>query len=383
MHVLSILPALGFASLASAKYTLHEDYGTNSSFFDKFDFFTVRRSQTTLEGWTNSNQDSDPTNGYVDYVSRNVAESKGLINASTSNGVYIGVDHSNTASKPGRKSVRLESTSTYQHGLVILDLAHMPGSVCGTWPAFWMLGSDWPSHGEIDIIEGVNDQSENQMALHTSDGCTVKNTGFSGNLDTDNCYVDADGQSANAGCAIMSSDTKSYGSGFNDAGGGVYATEWTGDAISAWFFPSSSIPKDITAGYPVPSSWGTPAAKFAGSCDIDKHFKDLQIVFDITFCGDWAGEESVWSSSSCSSKASTCNDYVQNNPSAFEDSYWRLNSLKVYQESKSSGLDLDVDVDIDLDLSLGNGKRTAPYLRPGPRPKHRRERRHGHGHGHA
>lgn len=42
MHVLStILPALGFASLASAKYSLHEDYGTNGSFFDKFNFFTV------------------------------------------------------------------------------------------------------------------------------------------------------------------------------------------------------------------------------------------------------------------------------------------------------------------------------------------------------
>ncbi|CAG8008649.1 unnamed protein product [Penicillium salamii] len=366
MHVLStILPALGFASLASAKYSLHEDYGTNGSFFDKFNFFT----------------DSDPTNGYVDYVNRNVAQSHGLINASTSNGVYIGVDHSNTASKPGRKSVRLESSKTYQHGLVILDLAHMPGSVCGTWPAFWMLGSDWPSNGEIDIIEGVNDQSGNQMALHTSDGCTVKNTGFSGKLDTDNCYVDADGQSANAGCAIMSSDTQSFGSGFNDAGGGVYATEWTGSAISAWFFPSSSVPKDITSGSPDPSTWGTPAAKFAGSCDIDKHFKDLQIVFDITFCGDWAGEDSVWSSSSCSSKASTCNDYVQNNPSAFEDSYWRLNSLKVYQESSSSsGLDLGIDVDLDLDVNLGSSKRTAPYLRPGPRPKHRRTRRHGHGH---
>ena len=286
---------------------------------------------------------------------------------------------------------------------MILDLAHMPGSVCGTWPAFWMLGSNWPSNGEIDIIEGVNDQSQNQMTLHTSDGCSLQNTGFSGNLDTSNCYVDASGQSPNSGCAIMNGNTQSFGSGFNDAGGGVYATEWTGDAISVWFFPSSSIPSDISSGNPDPTGWGTPAAKFAGSCDIDSHFNDLQIVFDITFCGDWAGEESVWSSSSCSSKASTCNDYVQNNPSAFEDTYWRLNSLKVYQES-SSGLDVDINVDIGgghgdghgdghgsgqwdgHGNGHGSGKRTAPYVRPAPRPaKHRRDRRHGHSydHGHA
>lgn len=37
----TILPALGIASLASAKYTLQEDYGRTSTFFDKFDFFTV------------------------------------------------------------------------------------------------------------------------------------------------------------------------------------------------------------------------------------------------------------------------------------------------------------------------------------------------------
>jgi hypothetical protein len=326
----------------------------------------------------------------VNYVNRDTAQSNGLINASSSNGVYIGVDHTNTANKPGRNSVRLESTTTYKHGLVILDLAHMPGSVCGTWPAFWMVGSNWPSNGEIDIIEGVNDQSQNQMTLHTSDGCSIQNTGFSGTLDTSNCYVDASGQSPNSGCAIMNSNTQSYGSGFNSAGGGVYATEWTGDAISVWFFPSSSVPSDISSGKPDPTGWGTPAAKFAGSCDIDDHFNDLQIVFDITFCGDWAGEESVWSSSSCSSKASTCNDYVQNNPSAFEDTYWRLNSLKVYQEAKSgSGIDIDIDLDIDLGSKKSTEPSTAPYApykRPGPRPvKHRRDRRHGHaqGHGHA
>lgn len=142
----------------------------------------------------------------------------------------------------------------------------------------WMLGSNWPNNGEIDIIEGVNDQVSNQMTLHTSSGCTIANTGFSGTLETTNCDIKAPGQSANSGCVIGDPSTQSYGSGFNAAGGGVYATEWTGSAINMWFWPRSRIPADITRGSPNPAGWGTPVARFAGGCDINSHFKDMQIV---------------------------------------------------------------------------------------------------------
>lgn len=40
----------------------------------------------------------------------------------------------------------------------------------------------------------------------------------------------------------------------------------------------------------------------------------------------------MWGSSSyCASLADTCDDYVQNNPSAFVNAYWLINSLNVYQ----------------------------------------------------
>jgi hypothetical protein len=81
-----------------------------------------------------SSQDSDPTNGYVTYVDESTAESAGLIYAS-GNATYIGVDTTNVASGSGRQSVRLTSNTAYTHGLFVLDLAHMPGSVCGSWPA--------------------------------------------------------------------------------------------------------------------------------------------------------------------------------------------------------------------------------------------------------
>ncbi|KAL6249579.1 hypothetical protein RBB50_003432 [Rhinocladiella similis] len=314
MHI-SLTTLTLFASAATASYVIEDDYSTDS-FAGMFDFFT----------------DNDPTNGYVNYIDYNTASSSGLYKVENGQ-VYMGVDSTNTASGRGRNSVRIASKNTYQHGLVILDLAHMPAGACGTWPAFWMLGTDWPNNGEIDIIEGVNGQSANNMALHTNAGCSISNTGgFSGTLETANCDVQAPDQASNAGCSIRSGDDSSFGAGFNSNGGGVFATEWTSDAISIWFFPRGAIPSDISSGSPDPTGWGLPQGQFKGACDIDDKVHNQQLVFDVTFCGDWAGN--VWSTdATCSSQAATCQTFVQNNPSAFQETYWLINSLKVYSQN--------------------------------------------------
>lgn len=187
--------------------------------------------------------------------------------------------------------------------------------------------------GEIDILEGVNDQATNAMTLHTGPGCSISssNLGFDGSIQTSNCDVNAVNQDKNAGCSIKSSHKSSYGAGLNAAQGGVYATELTDDAISIYFFTRSQIPSDLASENPDPSTWGTPAAKFSGGCDIASTFNKLQFVFDTTFCGDWAGN--AWPGSSCASstKTSTCKAYVANNPQAFKNAYWTVNSLRVYQ----------------------------------------------------
>lgn len=301
-----------------AAYALQDDYA-GSAFAGMFDFFT----------------DDDPTHGYVNYISQSEAQNSGLYQLQNG-AVYMGVDSSNTASGRGRNSIRISSKKSYNHGLFIIDLAHMPAGACGTWPAFWLLGPDWPNNGEVDIIEGVNTQSVNNMALHTDAGCSITHTGqFSGELETSNCDVNAAGQGNNVGCSIRSGDSNSFGNGFNSNGGGVYATEWTSQAINIWFFPRNAIPSDLANGTPDPSGWGQPSGQFTGACNIDDKFKDQKMIFDVTFCGDWAG--SVWSTdTTCAPKASTCQSYVQNNPAAFKDTYWLVNSLKVYSQNGAS-----------------------------------------------
>ena len=109
----------------------------------------------------------------------------------------------------------------------------------------------------------------------------------------------------------------------------MIATEVTSQGIKIWSFPRSKIPAGIES--PDPSTWGKPVAAFAGECDINTHFKDMSILFDTTFCGQWAGDPHVWAQSSCAAKAPTCQAYVQENPQMFGSAYWLINSVKVYE----------------------------------------------------
>jgi hypothetical protein len=170
------------------------------------------------------------------------------------------------------------------------------------------------------------------MTLHTSPGCQIGSdtTQFSGTVTTGNCDVAAKGQSKNVGCSIESASKQSYGAGLNQNGGGVFATQWNSDGINIYFFPRGAIPEDVLTADPIPSSWGKPAARFSGACDIDKMFGEQQIVIDTTFCGVWAG--AVWEDGSCAKKAKTCEEYVRDNPEAFKEAYWDIKGLRVYQD---------------------------------------------------
>ncbi|CZR53905.1 related to mixed-linked glucanase precursor MLG1 [Phialocephala subalpina] len=308
----SIICAASLANAAS--YTIVDTYD-KSNFFTDFNFFSS----------------TDPTHGFVTYSSAITANSSGLAGY-VDGGVFLGVDHTSTNPTGGRGSTRVTSNKAYTHGLFIADIAHMPGSICGVWPSLWTFGGNWPTQGEIDIIEGVNDATTNTVTLHTSSGCTMTSTGSlpTSNLTGTNCNAG----NGNDGCGFQTTSTTGYGTGFNAQGGGVYAMEWTSSSIKVWNFARTAIPANIASGSPDPTTWGTPTSAFGsgsnGGCNIDQHFTQHNIVFDTTFCGDWAGN--VWTeSATCSKLAPTCAGYVAANPSAFAEAYWLINSVKVYQ----------------------------------------------------
>ena len=113
MHISTLLFGCGLAPFALAAYSIQDDYSGNN-FFSLFTFDT----------------ENDPTSGYVNYVDSSTAQANNL--TSVNDGVVtISSDSTSVASGRGRNSVRLTSTKQYTHALVVLDLAHMPGSVVG------------------------------------------------------------------------------------------------------------------------------------------------------------------------------------------------------------------------------------------------------------
>ncbi|KAH7910071.1 glycoside hydrolase family 16 protein [Hygrophoropsis aurantiaca] len=272
---------------------------------------------------------ADPTNGRVNYVTEATAQSDGLVEV-TSDTVILRADDTTTlsASGAGRNSFRIQSTNTYTTHVAIFDIQHMPQG-CGTWPA--VFGPNWPNEGEIDIVEGVNDQSPNHSTLHCSANCTMP-TGrdMTGTDDGDNCDVN---ETNNSGCGVALSDNNSYGPDFNGVGGGWYAVERSATYISIYFWErgSTSVPSEVSSpGTTVDTStWGTPAAYFPSTdCNFATHFGEHNIVINLTFCGDWAGNSAVYAASGC---PSTCVDYVNANPSAFTNAYFEFNALNIYE----------------------------------------------------
>ncbi|KAJ7041958.1 concanavalin A-like lectin/glucanase domain-containing protein [Mycena alexandri] len=263
----------------------------------------------------------DPTHGLVKYLDVDTAKSDNLAFV-LGNSMVL--------------RVRISSKVTYNAGsLFIADFAAMPAS-CGAWPAWWTVGPSWPNGGEIDVLEGVYQVNTNKMTLHTSEGCIVNLSQkmTTGKEDSTSC---ASSNGDNQGCGVSDADPATYGAGFNQAGGGVYAHSWTNDAIAIWHFARKDVPADITSNEPDPTKWGTPAGLFsAGSgCDFSEHFHDHVLTIDTTLCGDWAGGKGTMTHETCPSiipqgTTMTCADVVRN-PQNFDDARWNINSIEVYQ----------------------------------------------------
>ncbi|CAK0807715.1 unnamed protein product [Prorocentrum cordatum] len=323
------------AAAAAGGYERHRSY-VGADFFSKWDF----------------DSSPDPTSGHVIYVDSSEALSTGLANA-TGDRVYLGADMTSDTGGAGRRSVRVRSKDTFDSGLFIASIDHVPTG-CSTWPAFWMYGEDanhpWPSLGEYDVIEGVNNQVRASTTLHTSDGCDQAEvragedmTGGwapgSPNARASNCYVHAPGQFNNQGC-IQEGPVDSIGPGFNQMGGGTYAAEWAPQRgyFRTWFWPRGREPGDIAQGAPTPEAWGTPYSFFGLGLNCPKeHFARMQLMFDLSFCGDWAGGTFARDCPRFAERM-TCEELVAFHPEELQEAYWSIRALDVYQLSEDDAV---------------------------------------------
>lgn len=356
---------------AGRNFTLRDDISGNG-FFDAFTWWDY----------------ADPTHGFVDYVSQSDAQKAQLSYVDSSTGRFVmRADDTTTfsvGSGTGRKSVRIHSKNTMGDGIVIAKVSKMPTG-CATWPALWTCTrGNWPSGGEIDIVEGANDQGPTNLAsLHTSDGCSIpggigygnrtsvdaatKNATSltSGTIRLDSGTTQATYCTGQPGCSVRFSGANSYASSFNDNGGGWFVmtrdTVAGGSGISVYFWPASASPPNLIASSTaapylvIPDvnasassnslttssegqNWGYPAAHFpnnASTCDMQKYYGQHEIIINLSLCGDWAGE-TFGQVSACQQTGVSCEAFVALNPSAFTNARWEIDYLRVYTDSAFS-----------------------------------------------
>ncbi|THH00761.1 hypothetical protein EW026_g1828 [Hermanssonia centrifuga] len=322
-------------SAGSAHFVLKDKY-------EGSDFYSGWRWET----------DNDPTHGRVNYVDQATAIAHNYTFATDSKFV-MRADYENAVPPyaRGRDSVRISSYDAYDESVIVLDVQHMPEG-CSTWPAFWTLSQKgpWPQGGEIDIVEGVNQAAQNLASLHTTPNCVMPQQRFqTGTTVSTNCDAHAN---FNQGCGTDFTKGASYGSYFNARGGGFFVMARSrNEGIRVWFWQRDdpAVPDEVRqsgSAYGVPgapqlfpgfggpptihpdATWGTPDADFpvGDGCIYEDHFDAHMMVFDLTFCGDWAGADYP-NSPGCSGD---CVDFVNNNPDEFTEAYWEINSLRVY-----------------------------------------------------
>ncbi|KAG8744828.1 hypothetical protein FRC10_009352 [Ceratobasidium sp. 414] len=226
------------SSTGGKTYTLKEKF-SGKTFFDQWWFYSY----------------PDPTNGQVDYLSKEEATAAKL--------AYVQDD--------GVAVMRVDNTSKLASG----EKRKSSGQA-----TYWTVGDNWPNNGEIDILENVNLAKANQYTLHTGPNstCTI-DPAPAVKFKTSSSAMGktcASKEGANAGCGFSDPNPTSYGQGFNDAGGAVIAMDWQATGIRIWSFGRNAIPSDLqgSGAKPNPDNWGAPVAAWSSSsCNIANEVK--------------------------------------------------------------------------------------------------------------
>ncbi|KAG6865061.1 hypothetical protein C0991_005380 [Blastosporella zonata] len=298
MHLLRALAVLVSGSPSLGIYLPLREYAGNT-FFDQWDY------------WGNID---DTTWGNVTYLDR--------IDALAQRLTYVDAN--------GHAIIRVDNTTDIANA----TLVNRPS----VWPSFWTLGAGkmWPYAGEIDIIEGINLSNTNQMAMHSAIGCVqAENPGQTGMTTTSNCSL------PDVGCVVVETKPNSFGADFNNAGGGVFATQIDVSGVYIWFWSRPDIPASITNAASTSNmdttTFGTPSASWPSTtCDITELFGPQQLVLLTTLCGTWAGIPSIYSQT-CPDNCITSNIIGTGSPT-YDNAYWDIAYIRTYLAEGSEPL---------------------------------------------
>jgi len=233
-------------------------------------------------------------------------------------------------------------------------------SANGVWPAWWLNGSrqnewlykengnsvsdksldqysgvgqfynttspvnctDWPAAGEVDIIETINGNNIIYNTIHTCPQMCDSEWNDDGVII--NCANSTD-TDPNSGCTGKPFRVSSVE--------GTFACLWENNSIGFYYWePNSDVRSEggPLSKSPMPENWSTLSLKnhvrFLDSkskCDIESHqdwqcencdgknkcdFVNLKMIFNITLCGKWAGDEFDETESSLNN----CKEYILN-----------------------------------------------------------------------
>lgn len=163
----------------------------------------------------------------------------------------------------------------------------------------------------------MNKAKKNTISIHSRSGCTTSNVTQDLSSPSFTC--------SETKCTSRFNDTKSFGEDFNKNKGGVYALQWIREtSLQFWFFSRDSMPADITSGNL--TQWPAPTIYYRYGTSNPTAFSNLSISLGLAFCGSWTGNPASYAG--C---PESCESFVKNTPSAFNEAYWDINYIKVYQ----------------------------------------------------
>jgi len=248
----------------------------------------------------------DYNNGASEYLPREVALADGVAQAHDTHAIL------RTGTRGlhfKRRTAKIITRRAWNHSLMVIRHTHTPWG-CGLWPAIWTHapGYPWPTGGELDILEYVND-FPSMTSFHTGLENRCRLDG--GQINKPGCQVmpDLNGMNYNChtqypltlGCAVNKLPLWSPYEWAHQPG--VIAVEWTERFVKVFVIPENEIPADLQSDSPRPDSWerwmvsyypfALSEERFPGSCpNPHRVMRPQQLVMNIGMCGDWASK--VW-----------------------------------------------------------------------------------------